>query len=90
MSESVVVLDTHAAIWWTLEPARLGKRRHRGLNLLRLQEQTLFRAALRGEHHLNGFRNRDIQAALFPTPVTMSPTCSPDFIAGVPGSTLVT
>jgi hypothetical protein len=26
----------------------------------------LFRAVLRGEHHVNGFRNRDIQAVLFP------------------------
>ena len=51
------------------KPARLGPRRHRGLNLLRLQEQMVFRAVLRGEHHVNGFRNRDLQAALFPTPV---------------------
>jgi hypothetical protein len=51
------------------KPARLGARRHRGLNLLRVEEQKLFRAVLRGEHHLNGFRNRDIQAALFPARV---------------------
>jgi hypothetical protein len=50
------------------KPARLGPRRRRGLNLLRLHEQQLFRAVLRGEHHLNGFRNRDVQAALFPKP----------------------
>jgi hypothetical protein len=49
------------------KPARLGGHRRRGLNLLRVQEQTLFRAVLRGEHHVNGFRNRDIQAVLFPT-----------------------
>jgi hypothetical protein len=60
---SVKILDQAS------KPARLGKRRHRGLNLLRLQEQTWFRAVLRGEHHLNGFRNGDIQAALFPTRV---------------------
>jgi hypothetical protein len=48
------------------KPIRLGRRRHRGLNLLRVQEQTLFRAVLRGEHLVNGFRNRDIQAVLFP------------------------
>src|SRR3954451_12570482 len=48
------------------KPARLGPRRCRGLNLLRAEEQKLFRAVLRGEHHVNGFRNRDIQAALFP------------------------
>jgi hypothetical protein len=51
------------------QPARLGPRRRRGLNLLRVEEQKLFRAVLRGEHHINGFRNRDIQAMLFPTPV---------------------
>jgi hypothetical protein len=48
------------------KPARLGQRRRRGLNLLRVEEQTLFRAVLRGEHHINGFRNRDVQAVLFP------------------------
>jgi hypothetical protein len=47
------------------KPARLGQRRRRGLNLLRVEEQRLFRAVLRGEHHINGFRNRDVQAALF-------------------------
>jgi hypothetical protein len=51
------------------QPARLGARRRRGLNLLRVQEQHLFRAVLRGEHHVNGFRNRDIQAVLFPARV---------------------
>src|SRR5262249_18214736 len=51
------------------KPARVGPRRRRGLQLLRVEEQKLFRAVLRGEHHLNGFRNRDLQAALFPTPV---------------------
>jgi hypothetical protein len=47
------------------KPARLGPRRRRGLNLLRVEEQRLFRAVLRGEHQLNGFRNRDVQAVLF-------------------------
>jgi hypothetical protein len=51
------------------KPARLGPRRRRGLNLLRLEEQTLFRAVLRGEHHVNGFRNRDVQAVMFPSRV---------------------
>jgi hypothetical protein len=50
-------------------PARLGGCRRRGLNLLRVEEQKLFRAVLRGEHHVNGFRNRDIQAVLFPARV---------------------
>jgi hypothetical protein len=49
------------------KPARLGARRRRGLNVLRRQEQQLFQAVLRGEHHINGFRNRDIQAVLFPS-----------------------
>jgi hypothetical protein len=48
------------------QPMRRGGRRCRGLNLLRTQEQQLFHAVLRGEHHVNGFRNRDIQAVLFP------------------------
>jgi hypothetical protein len=47
------------------KPARLGQRRRRGLNLLRGEEQRLFRAVLRGEHQINGFRNGDVQAALF-------------------------
>jgi hypothetical protein len=51
------------------KPARFGPRRRRGLNLLRLEEQKLFRAVLRGEQHVNGFRNRDLQAVLFPTRV---------------------
>jgi hypothetical protein len=57
---SVQVLDRVS------KPARLGQRRRRGLNLLRMEEQRLFRAVLHGEHHINGFRNRDVQAALFP------------------------
>jgi len=48
------------------KPARLGQRRRRGLNLLRVEEQRLFRAVLRGEHQINGLRNRDVQAVLFP------------------------
>ena len=51
------------------QPARLGQRRRRGLNLLRVEEQTLFRAVLRGEHQINGFRNREVQAVLFPKQV---------------------
>jgi hypothetical protein len=48
------------------KPTRLGRRRCRGLKLLHVEEQRLFRAVLRGEHHVNGFRNRDVQTALFP------------------------
>jgi len=50
------------------QPARRGPRRRRGLNLLRVAEQELFRAVLRGEHYIHGFRNRHVQAALFPRP----------------------
>jgi hypothetical protein len=60
---SVKILDQAS------KPARLGARRRRGLHLLRAEEQKLFRAVLRGEHHVNGLRNRDIQAVLFPTRV---------------------
>jgi hypothetical protein len=55
------------------KPARLGPRRRRGLKLLRVEEQKLFRAVLRGEPPVNGFRNRDIQAVLFPARVTGVP-----------------
>ncbi len=49
-------------------PARLGARRQRGLNVLRAEEQALFAAVLRGEHHLRGLRNADVQALLFARP----------------------
>ncbi len=68
---ALAVVDRPQASVKTLDrvhkPARLGPRRRRGLNLLRVEEQTLFRAVLRGEHHVNGFRNRDVQAVLFPS-----------------------
>jgi hypothetical protein len=70
---ALAVVDRQAASLPLLDqvnkPARLGPRRRRGLNLLRVEEQKLFRAVLRGEHQINGFRNRDLQAVLFPTPV---------------------
>jgi hypothetical protein len=50
------------------EPARFHHRRRRGLNLLRAAAQRLFRAVLRGEHRLNGFRNRDVAQHWFATP----------------------
>lgn len=46
------------------KPVRYRGRRRRGLNLLHALEQKLFQAILRGEHRLNGFRNRDIVSAL--------------------------
>jgi hypothetical protein len=51
------------------KPARRGARRRRGLPLLRAAEQKRFRAVLRGEPHVPGFRNRASQAALFPARV---------------------
>src|SRR4029077_2330919 len=41
------------------KPALFHKRRRRGLNLLHPDEQRLFRAILRGDWRLHGFRNRD-------------------------------
>jgi hypothetical protein len=46
------------------EPVRFHGRSRRGLNLLREQEQRLFRAVLNGHHRLLGFCNRDIADAL--------------------------
>jgi hypothetical protein len=45
--------------------AKFGQRRRRGLNLLHPDEQRLFRAVLRGDWRLNGFRNRDLVQELF-------------------------
>ena len=37
-------------------------------NPVAAEDTALFAAVLAGEHHLNGFRNKDLQARLFPTP----------------------
>jgi hypothetical protein len=50
------------------EPVRCGSRRRRGLNLLSRAEQELFRAVLRGEHAIKGFRNRDVAEQLYAQP----------------------
>jgi hypothetical protein len=42
------------------QPVSYRGRRRRGLNIMHTEEQKLFLAILRGEHRLNGFRNRDI------------------------------
>jgi len=47
-------------------PAKLGQRRRRALQPLSPQEQALFRAVLRGEHRLQGFRQREVVARLYP------------------------
>jgi hypothetical protein len=49
-------------------PAQRGKKRHRALQPLGPEDQALFVAVLRGEHHLRGFRNQDIAARLFGRP----------------------
>jgi hypothetical protein len=52
------------------QPAPFHGRRQRGLNLLAPEEQKLFLAVLRGDHRLQGVRNRDLARALFPKPTT--------------------
>jgi hypothetical protein len=49
-------------------PARWGERRKRALQPLSPADQELFRAVLRGEHRLRGFRNRELAARLYPRP----------------------
>jgi hypothetical protein len=48
------------------KPAKLNGRRKRALQPLSPGDQDLFLAALRGEHRLHGFRNRDIAQQLYP------------------------
>jgi hypothetical protein len=48
-------------------PAKLHGRRRRALQPLNLADQQLFLAALRGEHRIRGFRNRDLQERLYQT-----------------------
>jgi hypothetical protein len=48
------------------KPVLTGTRRHRGLNLLREDDLKLLRFIARGEHALNGFRNRDLRAWMDP------------------------
>jgi hypothetical protein len=47
------------------KPAKFHGRRRRALNLLHAEEQKLFLAVLRGEHRLQGIRNRDVALQLF-------------------------
>ena len=44
--------------------------RHARFNPVDQQDLALFRAALAGEHHLTGFRNKDLTARLYPTPAS--------------------
>lgn len=43
-------------------------RRHARFNPVDPHDLALFRATLAGEHHLTGFRNKDLAARLYPTP----------------------
>jgi len=55
------------------QPVQFHERRRRGLNLLHPEEQRLFRAVLRGDLRVNGFRNRDLAQELYgpaPTEIT--------------------
>jgi hypothetical protein len=47
------------------KPAQLNGRRKRALQPLSPADQQLFLAALRGEHRVHGFRNRDIEQHLY-------------------------
>lgn len=46
------------------QPTGSGRKRRRALQPLSPQDQALFRAVLRGEHHLHGFSNRDLARQL--------------------------
>ena len=47
------------------KPAKLHGRRKRALQPLSPADQALFLAAMRGEHRLHGFRNKDIAQRLY-------------------------
>lgn len=49
-----------------------GKRSHRGLNLFDGDDLLLFEGLVRGEFHISGFRNRDLQQILAKTPGQIS------------------
>jgi hypothetical protein len=52
------------------QPVKWNGRQVRGLNPLSLQDATLLQDVGRGEFTLNGFRNRDLRALMFDTPIT--------------------
>lgn len=60
--DAIGVLDRHC------RPIRNRGRSHPRLNPIGVDDLALFRAALAGEHAINGFRNRDLQARLYPRP----------------------
>lgn len=66
--EALAVVDDPAAAYKLLhevcQPVSYHGRKRRGLNPLRSDDVNLFAAALRGEHLIHGFRNKDIASAL--------------------------
>ena len=62
--DALAVVDDPAQAYRLLnqvcEPVTQNGRRRRGLNPLRKDDVALFAAALRGEHCIHGFRNRDL------------------------------
>ena len=68
--DALAVVDDDSAARRLLDratkPAKLHGRRKRALEPLSPADQQLFLAALRGEHRLKGFRNRDIAHQLYP------------------------
>lgn len=52
----------------TIDPRRIGEsgRALRGFNPIDLEDLNVFRAVLRGEHAILGFKNRDIRRQLYP------------------------
>jgi hypothetical protein len=70
--DALAKVDSHVEAQQTLaqvcQPVADGQRRRRGLNPVQEQDQTLFRAVLRGDHFIKGFRNADIVAVLFEQP----------------------
>lgn len=48
------------------KPVRVNGRPLRGFNPIDLEDLHVFRAVLRGEHAIHGFRNRDIRLQLYP------------------------
>ena len=67
--EALAVVDppctTQAMLNRASRPVRYRNRPRRGLNLLHPDECRLFFAVLRGDHYLNGFRNRDVAEQLY-------------------------
>ena len=51
------------------QPHREKGKRYAKFNPVAAEDNALFAAVLAGEHHLNGFRNKDLQARLYPAPV---------------------